>query len=543
MINQLFIREKESYCLLSGISLIWILVIWLFDPAYMMFSFDDSFYYLKVASNIVSGFGVTFDRINTTNGFHPLWIIVTSAVTALLGDHSPVVMRTLLTLQVAMVYLGTHMLAMGTPVQGRTIVIVTAVLLTNFYCTKIVVNGQESALQYLFMCLALKYWWLFRESSNFGVVKKHLIIGLIAGMTALSRIDAVVFSAVLIAMPFLWPGESEAPKVWERLRDSGIRLVTFLLVVTPYVFWNLDTQGHILPVSAAVKIDWRPSVDALTTAAFAAAICLLLVIYWQRGKHATRGTIIQEGVCFAFPVLVYAAGESVASFWMSGAFMPPLWYMPPYFVLLIIGITIFAKVCDHRRVSVILIGMAGLYLFIAAGLAHHRFDFRSYSYLLAYREAGRWLDSHTGSNSLVASWDAGIMAAHSHRRFINLDGLISSWDYKINYLDKGLTEKFINEVHRVDYICQGFDSDVLRTPIYRGVNLSGFYVAWFECVEHHQLINFLRKGVDGDKVWSNKAHYAVILSRKPIHGDITFSQFVSEVSKGRSRRCLPEDTS
>jgi hypothetical protein len=37
---------------------------------------DDAFYYFKVAQNISEGRGVTFDGINPTNGFHPLWMLI-----------------------------------------------------------------------------------------------------------------------------------------------------------------------------------------------------------------------------------------------------------------------------------------------------------------------------------------------------------------------------------------------------------------------------------------------------------------------------------
>jgi hypothetical protein len=37
---------------------------------------DDAFYYFKVAQNIAEGNGITFDGINPTNGFHPLWMII-----------------------------------------------------------------------------------------------------------------------------------------------------------------------------------------------------------------------------------------------------------------------------------------------------------------------------------------------------------------------------------------------------------------------------------------------------------------------------------
>ncbi|MBI3162615.1 MAG: hypothetical protein HYZ23_08900, partial [Chloroflexi bacterium] len=40
------------------------------------FTRDDAYYYFKVAQNITEGHGSTFDGINPTNGYHPLWMIV-----------------------------------------------------------------------------------------------------------------------------------------------------------------------------------------------------------------------------------------------------------------------------------------------------------------------------------------------------------------------------------------------------------------------------------------------------------------------------------
>ena len=40
------------------------------------FTRDDAFYYFKVAQNISEGHGSTFDGINLTNGYHPLWMVI-----------------------------------------------------------------------------------------------------------------------------------------------------------------------------------------------------------------------------------------------------------------------------------------------------------------------------------------------------------------------------------------------------------------------------------------------------------------------------------
>jgi len=40
------------------------------------YNIDDAFYYYKVAQNVLAGNGFTFDGINLSNGFHPLWMVV-----------------------------------------------------------------------------------------------------------------------------------------------------------------------------------------------------------------------------------------------------------------------------------------------------------------------------------------------------------------------------------------------------------------------------------------------------------------------------------
>jgi len=47
------------------------------------FDRDDAYYYFKVAQNISEGRGSTFDGINPTNGYHPLWMLICVPIFAL----------------------------------------------------------------------------------------------------------------------------------------------------------------------------------------------------------------------------------------------------------------------------------------------------------------------------------------------------------------------------------------------------------------------------------------------------------------------------
>ena len=55
-------------------------IIWFLLPINYLIHFtsDDSYFYLKTALNFSSGIGSSFDGINLTNGYHPLWFLILS---------------------------------------------------------------------------------------------------------------------------------------------------------------------------------------------------------------------------------------------------------------------------------------------------------------------------------------------------------------------------------------------------------------------------------------------------------------------------------
>ena len=63
------------------------------------FTRDDAYYYFKVAQNITEGHGITFDGINVTNGYHPLWMVLNIPIFALARFDLILPLRILLMVQ------------------------------------------------------------------------------------------------------------------------------------------------------------------------------------------------------------------------------------------------------------------------------------------------------------------------------------------------------------------------------------------------------------------------------------------------------------
>ena len=49
--------------------------------------------------------------------------------------------------------------------------------------------------------------------------------------------------------------------------------------------------------------------------------------------------------------------------------------------------------------------------------------------LAAKYRAARWVTQHTDRNTVLASWNAGVLGYFSDRTLINLDGLVNSIEY------------------------------------------------------------------------------------------------------------------
>jgi hypothetical protein len=156
---------------------------------------DDGFFYFKVAQNIVAGHGVTFDGINATNGFHPLWMLLCIPVYALIrGD--------LITPLRVIVILFGIMQAVSMVVISRLFVkrlprLLSFLLTMTFGFSWLVYSntftgGLESALSFMLVVILIWKGISYRYSKNKSA--KHLIIvGIISALTVLSRLDNLIF--------------------------------------------------------------------------------------------------------------------------------------------------------------------------------------------------------------------------------------------------------------------------------------------------------------------------------------------------------------
>jgi len=293
---------------------------------------DDAYYYFKVAQNIGAGLGSTFDGINLTNGYHPLWMLVCIPV-FLLSRVDPI-----LPLRV--------MVLLSALITGLTAVILfhlvsnwlsryTAMFIAIFWVAYggihavVTTGGMEAGISSLFITwliyrvTTVKYrdgkGWLYRNS---------LITGLIAALAILSRLDNI-YLALIVGLWLMLDGEKSrnllildiafipvmlVASYFIRLgtaeqfffyAQSAYWYIAILLVLKPAFYW---VTGFYSPVRWSFKQLW---INILFTVAAPAALSFVLLLFLQA-----------TGILSSFPRTVILVDMGLSLIWLATSRLP-----------------------------------------------------------------------------------------------------------------------------------------------------------------------------------------------------------------------------
>ncbi|NJO06902.1 MAG: glycosyltransferase family 39 protein [Chloroflexaceae bacterium] len=156
---------------------------------------DDTYLSLGIARNIALGYGSTFDRVVLTNGYQPLYVWLMVPVYWLLPNdlllpiHIALTMLALVGIVTGwLVYLIARHLA--TPWHG---VVAAAIWMLDPRVIGQNLNGLETGIAVLGMA-ATAYWYLSRIRDHTQIpLWRVAVLGVLAGLTILTRVDQVVF--------------------------------------------------------------------------------------------------------------------------------------------------------------------------------------------------------------------------------------------------------------------------------------------------------------------------------------------------------------
>lgn len=166
------------------------------------FTRDDAYYYFKVAQNISEGYGSTFDRINPTNGYHPLWMLICIPIFALAKFDLILPLRILLLVMSGLsVATGVLLYRLIGRVFAPVIGAIAALFwVFSFDVLRIVYqHGLETGIATFFVVLLVYKLFEFEKSWRKNEVSRKQIVslGVIAALAMFSRLDLVFLAGIV----------------------------------------------------------------------------------------------------------------------------------------------------------------------------------------------------------------------------------------------------------------------------------------------------------------------------------------------------------
>lgn len=264
---------------------------------------EDSYYALSVSRSMADGGGVTIDGVHPTNGFQPLFTLMGSVAFLLTPDDVSAIRLVLLlhlVVWLSCAWLVSLIVADWVSAEGnrrRVIRLATAVLfLGAAYIVHVGFNGLET----LLALLGYLGIWRFVQVSRLESVQSGVVLGLIAGVTVLARIDAVFVVGALFVFLVLKRG-------W---RPAVSMAVVAGAVSAPWWIYNYVEFGSLMPTSGQ-------------------ALWELRLYYSERRAKAVVSGVGDVILPWAFAGRLQSFGISLGKLMVAAAVLGAAWLLPP----------------------------------------------------------------------------------------------------------------------------------------------------------------------------------------------------------------------
>jgi 4-amino-4-deoxy-L-arabinose transferase-like glycosyltransferase len=402
---------------------------------------DDSFYGYQVARNIAAGNGITYNNMDPTNGIQPLWIFVITPIFFFVKNIYLAV-NMILSLQTVLDVINIFLIYKITKhlFDERTALLSSLFWTFNPLIIFQTLSGVDITIYITFILASLYFYYKFQDKLNY---KNLLVLGVLLGLTILSRMDGV-FLLIAILAHMIWKNRMKA------VSKSFIVLLAAFIVVLPWFAWNLfefgtisqssgianyDSSHGIIPyfdvkppanvveVASTIILNFAKAFGALANqlgivdfnvnfitivlAAFFAVTLFYSLKFWKR---------MSIPIMFSILLLLFYAG------YLWGVQIRYTTPIVPFIVIMIFAG--FSRMLNSRlKISSTLFLALILILVIFNGSVQWEKGYFSWQREV-YNDA-LWVRDNTPKDSTIGSFACGILMYFSDRTFVNLDGVLN----------------------------------------------------------------------------------------------------------------------
>ena len=436
---------------------------------------DDSFYYFQIARNLAEGKFSTFDGgITRTNGYHPLWLFSITPFYWIFDKEAA--LFAIKAFEIVLVAGGVALVTAAARLARMPWYLMFAAL-PMLYLNRDLIGGLEAAAALFMLGLFILTACLFAQNP----AQWKWPLAAVALALPWVRLEYIAISLATTAALCLveWSRQDRSPDAPLGVRDRSVlsvkAVVPFLAAgagILMYFAYNGIVFGGVTPVSGAAKRiasqriweqeggysivqnfrDFSQSFAFDDELAIALEICAYVVLVWWFA-HRSRSREDWLFLVFLTGAFGVAAGH-LAKFAQSVLLVHPSmgnygWYFVPAMLMeaLIIPVRCYVSIYlirrfigsrSHRAANIVSLGV----VVIGANSLLATMDFtRPFRLVDRASESStrEWeITSHIGSSvmdrllpedSVVGSWNSGIIGYFSRFPVVNLDGLVNSYDY------------------------------------------------------------------------------------------------------------------
>jgi hypothetical protein len=423
---------------------------------------DDTYYYYALAKNIVNGHGIVFNYGITTNGFHPLYVLILVPIFKLLyplGVNLPIYASLFI---ITIFSIGTSIflyLIVSKLLNKEAGLLAAFIWLFNPYVLFVSLMGMETPIQIFFISL-LTYFIVTKGSETQFSTRESVIIGILIGTIFLSRMDGVfVGIGVIGALMIRKLSKNKELKIANLKRlfsykqsDLVTIVLTASLTVLPWIVWNLIELNRITPVSGEALRMMRLSVSSYphlvigsiyTTGLFVAnffiyptmniiigfSVVFLALIVPFIILMLKKDVLISK-LILSLDFLVISSVVYYVFYWFYELGFRGWYSLYTSFLVTIVFSTMIIKIIRRielkkvKQIAYILLICILVSTFIFGGII--KYNEGNYPQEKLKWEIGNYLDENIPQNETIGSFNTGIYQYYTmNHDIINLDGVMN----------------------------------------------------------------------------------------------------------------------
>lgn len=220
---------------------------------------DDACYYYVIAKNVAAGNGATFDGLSKTNGFHPLWLGVASAIFKIApSDESA--LRAIFVFQWGLLVIcgaGIGILTCRV-VHPIWAIAATISFLTIPSVTRLMLSGMETGLAVACLFAAFYAFAKLTEATTQRTTQWFILLGVFTILASLSRLECALIAPLLGLVMLIQRSRSNANHTtnqytFPRRKSVHAYVVASLVPFALYLLWSWSYFDALTPVSGMIK--------------------------------------------------------------------------------------------------------------------------------------------------------------------------------------------------------------------------------------------------------------------------------------------------